>query len=70
MEESSDKILFLIDFDGTIVDGDIVNTMFEATLNKEELKYVFENEQMNYAQSMDKYFKLMKSKGKNLNDIK
>ena len=69
MEESSDKILFLIDFDGTIVDGDIVNTMFEATLNKEELKYVFENEQMNYAQSMDKYFKLMKSKGKNLKDI-
>ena len=68
MEESSDKILFLIDFDGTIVDGDIVNTMFEATLNKEELKYLFENEQMNYAQSMDKYFKLMKSKGKNVNE--
>jgi hypothetical protein len=35
MEESADKILLLIDFDGTIVDGDIVNTMFEATLNKE-----------------------------------
>ena len=69
MEESADKILLLIDFDGTIVDGDIVNTMFEATLNKEELRYVFENEQMNYAQSMVRYFKLMKSKGKNLNDI-
>lgn len=63
------KILLLIDFDGTIVDGDIIFTMFEKTLNKEEYKSVTDFDNLNYAEAIDKYYKLMKSNNKNINDI-
>ena len=69
MEGTSDKTLLLFDFDGTIVDGDIAHTLLGTTLTKEELKLVMNTGEMNYAQSMDRYYKLMKSKGKTKNDL-
>ena len=69
MEGTSDKTLLLFDFDGTIVDGDIAHTLLGTTLTKEELKYVMDTGEMNYAQSMDRYCKLMSSKGKKMNDL-
>ena len=69
MEGTSDKTLLLFDFDGTIVDGDIAHTLLGTTLTKEELKYVMDTGEMNYAQSMDRYCKLMSSKGKTMNDL-
>ena len=68
MDENK-KILLLIDFDGTIVDGDIAFTMLEKTLSKEEYKSVTDFDRMDYAESMDKYYKLMKSKNKIMDDI-
>ena len=68
MEKANDKTLLLFDFDGTITDGDIAHTLLESTLNMEELQYVFAD-RTNYAKSMDKYCKLMKSKGKTMDDI-
>ena len=65
----SKKTLILLDFDGTIVDGDIAFTMLENTLNKEEYKSLTDFNKMNYAESMDKYYKTMKSKNKNIDDI-
>ena len=64
-----EKILILIDFDGTIVDGDIVFSMFENTLSKEDYKSVTDFENLNYAEAIDKYYKLMKSYNKTINDI-
>ena len=69
MDEMSKKTLILLDFDGTIVDGDIAFTMLENTLNKEEYKSLTDFNKMNYAESMDKYYKTMKSKNKNIDDI-
>ena len=69
MEGTSDKTLLLFDFDGTIVDGDIAHTLLGTTLTKEELKLVMNTGEMNYAQSMDRYYKLMKSKGKTMNNL-
>jgi len=65
----SKKTLILLDFDGTIVDGDIAFTMLENTLNKEEYKSLTDFNKMNYAESMDKYYKTMKTKNKNIDDI-
>ena len=67
--EDSEKILLLIDFDGTIVDGDIAFTMLEKTVSKEEYKSLTDFTKMNFAEAMDKYYKLMKSKNKTMNDI-
>ena len=64
-----EKNLILLDFDGTIIDGDIAFTMLENTLNEEEYKSVTDFDKMNYAESMEKYYKLMKSKNKTMNDI-
>ena len=64
-----EKVLILLDFDGTIVDGDIAFTLLEKTLNEEEYKSVTDYKNMNYAESFDKYYKLMKSKNKTINDI-
>jgi len=61
MEE---KYLLLFDFDGTIVEGDIVFTMLEKTLNEEDYKSVTDFEHLNYAEAIDKYYKLMKSYNK------
>ena len=65
----SEKSLILFDFDGTIIDGDIAFTMLENTLTKEEYKSVTDFDKMDYAESMDKYYKLMKTKNKTINDI-
>ena len=64
-----EKILILIDFDGTIIEGDIVFSMFENTLNKEDYKSVTDFDNLNYAEAIDKYYKLMKSYNKSINDI-
>ena len=64
-----DKILLLIDFDGTIIDGDIVFTLFEETLSKEEYKLVTDFDHLNYAEAIDKYYKIMKKNNKTINDI-
>ena len=65
----NDKILLLIDFDGTIVDGDIIFTMFEKTLNKEDYKAVTDFDHLNYGEAIDKYYKLMSSYSKTTKDI-
>ena len=67
--EEFEKNLILFDFDGTIIDDDIAFTMLENTLNDEEYKSVTDFDKMDYAESMDKYYKLMKSKNKTMNDI-
>ena len=64
-----EKSLILFDFDGTIVDGDIAFTMLENTLTEEEYKSVTDFDKMDYAQSMEKYYNLMKSKNKTITDI-
>ena len=64
-----EKSLILFDFDGTIVDGDIAFTMLENTLTEEEYKSVTDFDKMDYAQSMEKYYNLMKTKNKTINDI-
>ena len=69
MDSNQEKNLLLLDFDGTIVDGDIIFTMFEKTLNKEEYKSVTDFDNLNYAESIDKYYKIMKTKNKTINDI-
>ena len=68
MDESKKNII-LFDFDGTIIDGDIAFTMLENTLTKEEYKSVTDFKKMNYAESMEKYYNLMKSKNKTIEDI-
>jgi 2-hydroxy-3-keto-5-methylthiopentenyl-1-phosphate phosphatase len=65
----NDKILLLIDFDGTIIDGDIIFTMFEKTLNKEDYKSVTDFDHLNYGEAIDKYYKLMSSYNKTTKDI-
>ena len=65
----NDKILLLIDFDGTIVDGDIIFTMFEKTLNKEDYKSVTDFDHLNYGEAIDKYYKLLSSYNKTTKDI-
>jgi len=67
--DDNDKILLLIDFDGTIVDGDIIFTMFEKTLNKEDYKIVTDFDHLNYGEAIDKYYKLMSSYNKTTKDI-
>ena len=57
--EEFEKNLILLDFDGTIIDDDIAFTMLENTLNDEEYKSVTDFDKMDYAESMDKYYKLM-----------
>ena len=69
MENSEGKILILLDFDGTIIDGDIIFTMFENTLNKEDYDIVTDFDNLNYAEAIDKYYNLMKSYNKTINDI-
>ena len=64
-----EKSLILFDFDGTIVDGDIAFTMLENTLTEEEYKSITDFVKMDYAESMEKYYKLMKTKNKTINDI-
>ena len=64
-----EKSLILFDFDGTIVDGDIALTMLENTLTEEEYKSVTDFDKMDYAQSMEKYYNLMKTKNKTINYI-
>ena len=64
-----EKSLILFDFDGTIVDGDIAFTMLENTLTEEEYKSVTDFDKMDYAQSMEKYYNLMKEKNKTIDDI-
>ncbi|KAG4083458.1 hypothetical protein H8356DRAFT_243650 [Neocallimastix lanati (nom. inval.)] len=63
------KNLLLFDFDGTIVDGDIVFTMFEKTLSEEDYKLVTDFEHLNYAEAINKYYNLMKSYNKTMDDI-
>ena len=65
----NDKILLLIDFDGTIVDGDIIFTMFEKTLNKEDYKSVTDFDHLNYGEAIDKYYILLSSYKKTTKDI-
>ncbi len=65
----NDKILLLIDFDGTIVDGDIIFTMFEKTLNKEDYKTVTDFDNLNYGEAIDKYYKIMSGYNKTTKDI-
>jgi len=64
-----EKFLLLFDFDGTIVDGDIIFTMLEKTLSKEDYESVTDFEHLNYAESIDKYYNLMKSYNKTVDDI-
>ena len=68
-DNKNEKIILLIDFDGTIVDGDIIFTLFEKTLNKEEYKSVTDFDNLNYAEAISKYYKLMKKNNKSINDI-
>ena len=69
MDNKTGKILILIDFDGTIIDGDIIFSMFEETLSKKDYKSVTDFDNLNYAEAIDKYYKLMKSYNKTINDI-
>ncbi|ORX73436.1 hypothetical protein BCR32DRAFT_330002 [Anaeromyces robustus] len=69
MEGEEEKNLLLFDFDGTLVDGDIIFTMFEKTLSKEDYASVTDFEHLNYAEAIDKYYKLMKSYNKTMSDI-
>ena len=66
---SCQLILLLIDFDGTIVDGDIIFTMFEKTLSKQDYKSVTDFDNLNYGEAIDKYYKLMSSYNKTTKDI-
>ena len=63
MDEMSKKSLILLDFDGTIVDGDIAFTMLENTLNKvgylnidnlEILELIKKNYNLKYSEMFDK----------------
>ena len=69
MDNNNDKIILLLDFDGTIIDGDIIFTMFEKTLSKQEYELVTDFDNLNYAEAIDKYYKIMKSNNKTINDI-
>ena len=69
MEKKEEKILLLLDFDGTIIDGDIIFTMFEKTLSKKDNESITDFDNLNYAESIDKYYKLMRSYNKTINDI-
>ena len=69
MKNEKEINLLLIDFDGTIVDGDIIFTLFEETLTKEEYKTVTDFDHLNYAEAIDKYYKIMKKNNKTINDI-
>ena len=59
----------MIDFDGTIINGDIIDTLFKNTLNKEDLLKINETEKTNYAKKLIEYYKILKSYNKTLQNI-
>lgn len=69
MEGEINKNIVLIDFDNTIIDGDIIYSMFEKTLTKKEDIDLVEDNNLDYGTAIKLYYLLAKTKNITLEDI-